>query len=92
MKIQEERMAVEFRQKQFETEINYDKAKLEQKLSYERKAEESRPGLARYKSQIQSNTKILKLVIIKFNGSHTCKDWIRFWNQFEVEIDKANVA
>ena len=32
-----------------------------------------------------ANTKLLKLVITKFNGTHI--DWLRFWNQFEAEID-----
>ena len=30
-----------------------------------------------------------KLVVTKFNGTHM--DWIRFWNQFETEIDKSNL-
>ena len=29
-------------------------------------------------------------MITKFNG--TPLDWLRFWNQFEAEIDKAEVA
>ena len=33
--------------------------------------------------------KLPKLVITKFNGTHT--DWIRFWNQFEAEINKSNL-
>ena len=33
--------------------------------------------------------KLPKLVIKKFDGSHF--DWIKFWNQFEVEIDKLNL-
>ena len=30
-----------------------------------------------------------KLVVTKFNGTHM--DWIRFWSQFETEIDKSNL-
>ena len=37
-----------------------------------------------------TNAKLPKLVITKFNGSPL--DWLRFWNQFEAEIDKADVA
>ena len=37
-----------------------------------------------------SAAKLPKLVITKFNG--TPQDWLRFWNQFEAEIDKSQVA
>ena len=37
-----------------------------------------------------TNAKLPKLVITKFNG--TPLDWLRFWNQFDAEIDKADVA
>ena len=35
------------------------------------------------------NVKLPKLVITKFDG--TSLDWFRFWNQFESEIDKAEI-
>ena len=35
------------------------------------------------------NVKLPKLVITKFDG--TFLDWFRFWNQFESEIDKAEI-
>ena len=34
-----------------------------------------------------ANRKLPKLVITKFSGTHV--DWLRFWNQFEAEIDTA---
>ena len=34
--------------------------------------------------------KLPKLVITKFNGTHI--DGVRFWNQFQAEIDKANIS
>jgi hypothetical protein len=34
--------------------------------------------------------KLPKLVISKFQGNHL--DWVRFWNQFETEIDKSNIT
>ena len=37
-----------------------------------------------------SAAKLPKLVITKFNGTH--QDWLRFWNQFEAEVDKAQVS
>ena len=35
------------------------------------------------------NTKLPKLVITKYNGTHA--DWLRFWNQFEAEIHAADI-
>ena len=37
-----------------------------------------------------SAVKMPKLVITKFNG--TAQDWLRFWGQFETQIDKSSVA
>ena len=34
--------------------------------------------------------KLSKLAITKFEGTHL--DWFRFWNQFEAEIDKAEIS
>ena len=34
--------------------------------------------------------KLPKLVISKFEGTHL--DWMRFWNQIETKIDKANLT
>ena len=34
--------------------------------------------------------KLPKLVITKFDGMSL--DWFRFWNQFEIEIDKAEIC
>ena len=34
--------------------------------------------------------KLPKLVIKKFQGTHL--DWQRFWNQFEAEIDRAEIG
>ena len=36
------------------------------------------------------SAKLPKLVITKFSGELT--DWPRFWNQFEAEIDRSQVA
>ena len=35
------------------------------------------------------NSKLRKLVITPFNGTHA--DWLRFWNQFEAEIDSTQI-
>ena len=42
------------------------------------------------KTENTSEAKLPKVVITRFNGSHL--DWIRFWNQFEAEIDNANIS
>ena len=34
--------------------------------------------------------KLPKLVMTKFQGNHL--DWLRFWNQFETEIDKSKLS
>ena len=81
-KWREERVAAEIREKKFEEELRLEKAKLEQRFKYERKIEESRKG--------QVQTKLPKLVISKFKGTHT--DWTRFWGQFEAEIEAAEVS
>ena len=41
------------------------------------------------KKDLATNAKLPKLAITKFKGTHL--DWTRFWNQFEAEIDTANV-
>ena len=37
-----------------------------------------------------SKTKLPKLVITKFDGTHF--DWFRFWNQFESQVDKCDLT
>ena len=37
----------------------------------------------------EQHARMPKLVISKFQGTH--RDWFRFWNQFQAEIDKTNV-
>ena len=74
-------------------QLQFERAQLEQKLEFEKKIEEARksqvghvvPSPAPVKS-----AKLPKLVITKFSGELT--DWPRFWNQFEAEIDRSEVA
>ena len=40
------------------------------------------------KTSEAQHTKLPKLIITKFKGSHT--DWLPFWNIFEAEIDKCS--
>ena len=83
----EEDQAAEIRERKNQEEMQFEKAKLEQKLKYEMQKEENRKNLNNKKQSI--NPKPPKLVITKFNGTHT--DWPRFWNQFKAEIDSADV-
>ena len=41
-------------------------------------------------NQERVNVKLNKLIITKLDG--TSLDWFRFWNQFESEIDKAEIG
>ena len=79
-------MAAISRQKKFEDELKLEKAKLEQRIKYEKKLEESRKPVT---SNTSSTTKLPKLVISKFNGTYT--DWTRFWQQYEASIGAADI-
>ena len=68
--------------------MQFEKAKLEQRLRYEKKIEESRKEIQ--SKQQTSNAKLPKLVITPFKGTFT--DWLRFWNQFGAENDAADVS
>ena len=79
-KLYEKEMAAKERHELF-------KESMEQKIQLERQMEKVRIETQNTRS---SNAKLPKLVITKFNG--TSMDWLRFWNQLQAEIDKANVA
>ena len=83
----EEELAERDRDKQFE------RAQLEQKLEFEKKMDEARKnnmGQVAASPAPMKSAKLPKLVITKFSGELT--DWPRFWNQFEAEIDRTEVA
>ena len=85
----EEELAERDRDKQ----LQFERAQLEQKLEFEKKMEEARKSnmgqVAASPAPVKS-AKLPKLVITKFSGELT--DWPRFWNQFEAEIDRTEVA
>ena len=72
----------QLREKKYDEEMRFEKAKLEQKQKYEKKIEE--------KKEQNINTKLPKLVITQFKGTPT--DWLRFWGQFTAEIDAADIS
>ena len=82
-----EDQATEIRERKYQEEMQFEKAKLEPKLKYEMQVEENRKNLNDKEQSIHA--KLPKLVITKFNGTHT--DGPRFWNQFKAEIDSADV-
>ena len=85
----EEELAERGREKQ----LQFERAQLEQKLEFEKKMEEARKSnmgqVAESPAPVKS-AKLPKLIITKFSGELT--DWPRFWNQFEAEIHRSEVA
>ena len=79
------------REEKYKEQLNFEKEKLEQQLYYEEQLEEKRKGSHGQKTDKEHkvNTKLPKLVITKYNGTHA--DWLRFWNQFEAEIHAADI-
>ena len=72
----------------------YDEEK--ENESRKKKCDNDEKILAELKATIPKATysnlpivKLPKLTITKFNGTYT--DWVRFWGQFEVEIDRPDV-
>ena len=70
-----------------EEQLQPEKAKLEvqAKAAEKLKLLQSQVG-----PQGTCGAKLPMLVITKFQGTHL--DWVRFWGQFETEIDKANLS
>ena len=94
-KKEEEDHAADIRERKYVDERRFEREKLEQRLKYEKQIEESKKAYATKSSEAKASpasegarTKLPKLTIAKFNGSHT--DWLRFWNIYEAEIDKCS--
>eukprot|EP00794_Sanderia_malayensis_P000965 gene965-biopygen216 len=90
---EEEKSLLLAKQKLFEQEAQFEQAKFEEKIKRERKLEEIMHGPKSSTNpaggEASTKVKLPKLIISKFQGTHI--DWFRFWNQFEAEIDKANI-
>ena len=67
--------------------MRFEEEKFKKKIQLGKKLEENLEGTTSRKA---ANTKLPKLVITKFSGTHV--DWLRFWNQFEAEIDTAQIS
>ena len=61
--------------------------KFEVRQALEKKAEMSSERDARENSV---KVKLLKLIISKFEGTNL--DWLRFWSQFQMEIDRVDIT
>ena len=71
VKEEEELLATQIRKQRYEEEMRFEEEKLQQKLKYEKKINEGQT-----KQEQKGNTKLPKLVIMKFKGTYT--DWLRF--------------
>ena len=69
------------RQLQLEEEWMQKKLQMEREIMQQNKEDEARKNQA---------VKLQKYTITPFRGDH--KDWLRFWNQFSVEVDGSNIA
>ena len=84
-KCEEEKAEEEKRKRRYEEELKLEEAKMEIKRELEKKMEED------WSKQLKkSGANLPKLTITKFQGTHL--DWLRFWSQFETEIDKATIT
>ena len=63
------------------------------KLEFERQLEETKAKqqpVEKANQSEQRTTKLPKLQITKFNGTYEA--WLPFWNKFQAEMDKGNLA
>ncbi|XP_028415664.1 uncharacterized protein LOC114539027 [Dendronephthya gigantea] len=86
-KLHKQEIEAKARHEQFEQQLEFDRTQMDLKLQHEIKLDKTRKE---YEKARSTSAKLPKLVITPFHGTHL--DWLRFWNQFECEIDKADVA
>ena len=84
-KLEEEKAGEEKRKRRHKEELKLEEVKMQIKRDFEKNMEEERK-----KSVKESGAKLPKLTITKFQGTYL--DWLRFWSQFETEIDKATIT
>lgn len=87
-RVETEKEQREKEQRRHNIEKEFEKERFEQKYNHEKKLEELHEKIS--SKQPESKVKLPKLEITKFKGTHM--DWFRFWNQYEVEIDKADIS
>ena len=84
---EEEKHEEEKRKRILHEEIEIEKAKFEMRAKLEKAAKPS-PEVSENANTV--GAKLPKLEITKFQGTYL--DWMRFWHQFETEIDKAKLT
>ena len=77
-------------QRRLEEERRILEMQMEAKTKEEGEKEEKKKEYSLLNDRKFSKTKLPKLVITKFDGTHF--DWFRFWNQFESQIDKCDLS
>ena len=84
---EQEKREEEKRKRILDEEIELEKAKFDARAKLEKTAKTSSEDSENLNSV---GAKLPKLEISKFQGTYL--DWMRFWNQFETEIDKAKLT
>ena len=87
---EEEIIEEEKRKRLFDQEIKLQEAKLKHQFELEKQNKAENAVKSTSNATSLGRAKLPKLVITPFQGTHI--DWMRFWNQFETEIDKAEVS
>ena len=87
MLAEQEKREEEKRKRILDEEIELEKAKFDARAKLEKTAKTSSEDSENLNSV---GAKLPKLEISKFQGTYL--DWMRFWNQFETEIDKAKLT
>lgn len=73
--------------------LEYQMMKLRQRSTEKQELEDGLMTKEKHSKEVGSSSpikaKLSKLVITKSNWTHI--NWIRFWNQFQAEMDKSNL-
>ena len=75
--------------KERKQQLEFERAQLEWKFEYEKKAEEVKNKASKEASKT-SSAKLPKLSITKFDGSF--EQWFPFWNKYVAEVDSTDLA
>eukprot|EP00794_Sanderia_malayensis_P007573 gene7573-biopygen6100 len=86
---EEEEVKAEARRREYDEALKLEEAKMQMKKQVEKEIMELKPSRDQQQQQ-PTKVKLPKLVISKFQGTYL--DWQRFWNLFEMEIDKSDIA
>ena len=75
--------------KERKQQLEFERAQLEWKFEYEKKAEEVKNKASKEASKT-SSAKLPKLSITKFDGSF--EQWFPFWNKYVAEVDSTDLT